>query len=581
MIDPMVSLAFAVYSNKGVYAVLLGSGISRASEIPTGWEVVIDLIRKVAAAEGETENCDADPEKWFRVKHGEAPDYSKLLDGISKTPAERQQLLRSYFEPNDDDRKEGRKLPSAAHRDIAQLVAAGYLRVIITTNFDCLMEMALEEAGIRPTVISSTDQLKGALPLVHSGPTVIKLHGDYRDTRIKNTEMELASYDKEWDALLDRVLDDYGLIVSGWSGEWDAALRAAMERCPSRRFTTFWGARSPLRGKAKELADRRAAVIVTTQDANHLFSSLREKVLALADMAAPHPLSAKMAVATVKRHLVDPTAKIRLHDLVHEETERLFREISGPAFDGNQRLPQHQEIQTRLEKYGALSETLLSILVTGCYWGDGGATALWVSSLQRIANLDWVDGTHEHLHRLRRYPALLLLYSAGLAACAAGNYETLAAILTKPKVKEKVPGLKNDSICAQVFPRAVNMNGELNSLPGFSDPRYPVNTHLSHKLRGFFREYLPRDEDYEEVFDRFEYLFGLVHADLNRFEPNDRKGWWGPKGWFEYRNKTIEKISTEMELAGADWPLLKAGLFAGSVQQAQVAKDQFNAFLND
>lgn len=298
-------------------------------------------------------------------------------------------------------------------------------------------------------------------------------------------------------------------------------------------------------------------------------------------MAAPHPLSAKMAAATVKRHLVDPTAKIRLHDLVHEETERLFREINAPAFDGNQRLPQQQEIQTRLEKYGVLTETLLSIIVTGCYWGDAESTKLWVFSLQRIANLDRVDGSHEHLLRLRRYPALLLLYGAGLAACAAGNHETLAAILTKPKVKDKLPGLRNDSICAQVFPLAMNAYGELNSQPGFTAPRYPFNGHLFHKLRRFFREYLPRDEDYEEVFDRFEYLFGLVHADLNRFKQEHTPGWWGPKGWFEVRNKTIQKISTEMETAGADWPLLKAGLFAGSPQQALTARDQFNAFLND
>ena len=61
MIDPMVSLAFATYSNKGVYAVLLGSGISRASGIPTGWEVLLDLIRKVAELEGE--ECEPNPAK--------------------------------------------------------------------------------------------------------------------------------------------------------------------------------------------------------------------------------------------------------------------------------------------------------------------------------------------------------------------------------------------------------------------------------------------------------------------------------------------------------------------------------------
>ena len=253
MIDPMISLAFAVYSNKGAYALLLGSGISRDSGIPTGWEVVLDLIRKVAKLEGE--DCEPDPADWFRKKHGAEPDYSKLLDEIAKTPAERQQLLRGYFEPTEDERSQGLKLPSAAHKAIAQLVAAGHLRVIVTTNFDRLVEKALEEVGVAPTVISTTDQLSGALPLTHSGPTVIKLHGDYLDTRIKNTELELAAYDKGLDGMLDRIFDEYGLIVSGWSGDWDTALRAAIERSPNRRFTTFWGTRSLLSDKGKQLAE--------------------------------------------------------------------------------------------------------------------------------------------------------------------------------------------------------------------------------------------------------------------------------------------------------------------------------------
>jgi len=36
----------------GVNAVLIGSGLSTAAGIPTGWQVVEDLIRKLASAEG-------------------------------------------------------------------------------------------------------------------------------------------------------------------------------------------------------------------------------------------------------------------------------------------------------------------------------------------------------------------------------------------------------------------------------------------------------------------------------------------------------------------------------------------------
>jgi len=46
MIDPIISLAFSLHSTKGVYALLIGSGISRAAGIPTGREIVQDLILK-------------------------------------------------------------------------------------------------------------------------------------------------------------------------------------------------------------------------------------------------------------------------------------------------------------------------------------------------------------------------------------------------------------------------------------------------------------------------------------------------------------------------------------------------------
>jgi hypothetical protein len=48
MIEPTVSLALTLESNPGVYACLLGSGVSATSGIPTGWGIVVDLIERVA-----------------------------------------------------------------------------------------------------------------------------------------------------------------------------------------------------------------------------------------------------------------------------------------------------------------------------------------------------------------------------------------------------------------------------------------------------------------------------------------------------------------------------------------------------
>lgn len=38
----MTQLAFSVYESKGVFAALLGSGLTRAAEIPTGWAIAIE-----------------------------------------------------------------------------------------------------------------------------------------------------------------------------------------------------------------------------------------------------------------------------------------------------------------------------------------------------------------------------------------------------------------------------------------------------------------------------------------------------------------------------------------------------------
>jgi hypothetical protein len=45
--DPFQQLAFSLHDQRGTYAVLLGSGISHAAGITTGWEITEDLIRRV------------------------------------------------------------------------------------------------------------------------------------------------------------------------------------------------------------------------------------------------------------------------------------------------------------------------------------------------------------------------------------------------------------------------------------------------------------------------------------------------------------------------------------------------------
>ena len=214
MLDALTSTSFAVHNAKGVYALLLGSGISRAANVPTGWEVTLDLIRRIAATMNESEECQNNPEEWYRSRYKGDPDYSRLLEQLATSPAERTAMLARYFDGSGD--LDGEPIqPTKAHIAIAKMVSRGYVRVIITTNFDRLMERALEAIGISPAIISTPDAIQGALPLAHAPCTLIKLHGDYRDERLRNTVTELSTYDQQTQSLIDKVLDEYGLIISG------------------------------------------------------------------------------------------------------------------------------------------------------------------------------------------------------------------------------------------------------------------------------------------------------------------------------------------------------------------------------
>ncbi len=573
MIEPILSLAFSMQSSKGVYALLLGSGVSRASGIPTGWDIVLDLIRKLAAIKGL--DCEPDPAAWYKDTFGEDPDYSKLLDDIAKTAAERNQLLRSYFEPTEADREAGLKIPTESHKAIAQLVVGGFIKVIITTNFDKLLEEALHSVGIVPTVISTPDAVDGALPLMHSTCTVIKINGDYLDVRIKNTPEELADYDERINALLDRVLDEFGLIVCGWSGVWDTALRGAIERCKNHRFTTFWTTRAELGEVSKKLVELRRAQTITIFNSDGFFKELAEKVSALEEYSRPHPLSAKAAVVSLKKYIVEDRHRINLHDLLTYETEKLYIQLFSDSsslyipYDSGKLIKQ-------LQQYEALSDILLQLIMNGCYHGTKVQDKLWSKCLDRIANPPENTGGHVIWNELRKYPALLLLYSGCIAALAAGRYETFAFLITRQIKKDTG---EDQPLIFKINNVKVLKQDYAKHIPGMLDRPTPFSEYLFNTLRNSFKDLLPQDFRFENYFDRFEYLLSLVHADYSQKLRGHAYGPWGCYVWRneDYPEKNImDVISKESDKDGADWLLLKLGLFGGSLERFREIKVAFD-----
>lgn len=582
MIDPIVSLAFAMNSSPGVYAVLLGSGVSSAAGVPTGWELTLDLIRQVAALEGE--DCEPDPEAWFVGKYSEEPDYSSLLKRLAPTANERNSLLRRYFEPTEEERGEGKKLPTSAHKSIAGLAAMGAVRVIVTTNFDHLMEHALTEAGVAHTVISTPGQARGAPPLAHGGCFVIKPHGDYLDPRFKNTSEELRTIDKPMRRLLSQVFDEFGLIVCGWSASWDAGLRGTIESSRSLRYTTYWTVRSRLDEYASRIVEARKATVVNIVGADSFFGKLLEMVESLDKFRRPHPLSTKAAVTSLKKYIVDDKYRIQLRELMHDATEELYGELTDGSFPAGQVADTKEELNSRIKRYEALSERLLSLMIAGCYWGGSEHENNWVYALERIANSAKEESGVILWLKLRLYPALLLLYGSGIAALANDNYSTFASLLTKPLLKRSD---RTHPIALRVNWPEVFDDRAGKFIEGRDRDYVPGSEHLYEVLREPLREYLPDDSRYDKCFDRFEYLLGLIIYWLDSAEYGFK---WGPIGRFGWKWKSrsytgeycvLTNLEDEFNKNPDEWPPLRTGLFDGSHETFRKIKTEFDDFVRE
>lgn len=508
--DPITSLAFSVHENQGVFAVLLGSGLSRSAEIPTGWEITLDLVRRVAAAQGVQEQSDW--AKWYRDTTGQEPNYSVLLEEIASSPEERRAILHRYIEPDATDREEGRKTPTKAHHAIAQLVRSGHIRVIVTTNFDRLMENALREQGVEPTVVSSADALAGAEPLTHSRCYLLKLHGDYKDARILNTDRELSAYPEGYNRLLDRIFDEHGLIICGWSGEWDHALRAAFLRAPNRRYSVHWAVRGALGTGATELAAHRGAKVVPIAGADEFFQALQQRIDTLEKSQRQNPLSIDLLVNSAKRYLAKPEHRIQLDDLLSQETERLQVLLDGDQFEPHGKLDQ-DEFRARVLQYEALTEPLARMAGVLGRWGDGAELPLILDILKGLYNQAEKIGNGMSVWlRLRSYPAVLVFTAYGLGLTRSQRWRTLHDLLgTHWTSENRTP----KRVVSTLF--LVEWKGSANEtwaqLEGLSRRKTALSDHLLEVMTTWQSSFAGVASDFELTFERFEMLAALVYLE--------------------------------------------------------------------
>ncbi|MFA6243319.1 MAG: SIR2 family protein, partial [Candidatus Hydrogenedentales bacterium] len=249
-------------ARKPTVTFLLGAGFSRSAGIKTAGEIVRDYLN---------------PHELLRDA-GAPPagvsEYAYLMGLLE--PAERTRIIKECIAPAIDPTSKRTKI-NWAHLLLASMVDAGYVKRILTTNFDPLIVDALALTGqaVRTFDLTSSDQyISGVL----EPGSVIYLHGQAWGLLMTNTFEETDVVRKHLPAVLHESLSDSMLIVVGYSGACDPVLEELAARIPVFTHRMYWvhyGSGEPEEGVREILeAYRREAYLVRDHDADAFMRAL-------------------------------------------------------------------------------------------------------------------------------------------------------------------------------------------------------------------------------------------------------------------------------------------------------------------
>jgi hypothetical protein len=171
-----------------------------------------------------------------------------------------------------------------------------------------------------------------------------------------------------------------------------------------------------------------------------------------------------------------------------------------------------------------------------------------------------------------------MLYAGGIAAVAANRYDKFYELIV-PVVND--PEGRRNRLVLAVGSVADVLQDVFKALPTQMQKRYPRSEHLYVFFQSLFDELLFLGSDYEMVFDRFELLLALEHAYLNSVRGRNP---WGPLGRFAWKFHQDENSNPFASLvadseAGAEWSVLRAGFFGGSLETFKEIVKGYRQFL--
>lgn len=220
---------------KDYASLLLGAGASRSSGVPLAREIVHDIVateycHQTGIPVGQKQRVPAtevrswlELQNWFRDARarGES-EYSAVFREFKPTHDHQIRYISSLLQGAS---------PSPAYRALSDLVRERFFPVVVTTNFDPLLENCYRgkfptEASLR--TVESPEGFKKVT--VESGRVILgHLHGNLNGYDIANLDEATSLLKEDVAQALTRLLNPFALVVMGYSGN-DGSVMSLLEQ---------------------------------------------------------------------------------------------------------------------------------------------------------------------------------------------------------------------------------------------------------------------------------------------------------------------------------------------------------------
>jgi tetratricopeptide (TPR) repeat protein len=221
--DSVKALASLMNHAKGQnrpFAFLTGAGCSITAGIPSA-PGILKAINDSGLGEAVRQRLGVDDVA--------KADYGRAMAMLNSQ--ERKEIIGPFLE---------KAKVNWGHFALAQLMNAGYVGRVLTFNFDSVLARACGLIGLYPAIydFSMVPEHKGRFDYI-AQPSIIHLHGQGTSLTMMNSEEETQKHAAKLEPLFKDTLEQFNLIVTGYSGLADGAFKR-LKNCASEQRRLHW-----------------------------------------------------------------------------------------------------------------------------------------------------------------------------------------------------------------------------------------------------------------------------------------------------------------------------------------------------